>query len=144
MRKAILLTFISLVCIAKVNAQTTVHGSSVPVTLYNLTGGYFFKVVTTDIWMYADGSVGVTTPYTLQQVAPPTINGTPVVDFRPMTCYEGRVAWGQTAVKCGPYRETFSGGTKNISCGDTDDTTCKVSWTDEGGIHREIYNVQIP
>ncbi len=143
MRKVILLTFISLVCIAKANAQTTVHGSSVPVTLYDLTGGYFFKVVTTDIWMYANGSVGVATPYTLQQVTPPTINGTPVVDFRPMTCYEGRVAWGQTAVKCGPYNVFVQGGQNVRDCGDTDDTTCKVEWTDEKGFH-QIYNVQIP
>lgn len=143
MKKVILFTLLIAGLYSKAQSQTTIHGSSEPVTLYDLTNGSFFKVITTDIWMYANGNVGIAMPYTLQAVTPPTINGTPMIDFRPMSCYDAKSAWGQTAVKCGPYNVEIVDNSTIKTCGDTDNTTCRVEWTDEKGKH-VIYNVQIP
>lgn len=144
MKKVILFTLLIAGLYSKAQSQTTIHGSSEPVTLYDLTNGSFFKVITTDIWMYANGNVGIAMPYTLQAVTPPTINGTPMIDFRPMSCYDAKSAWGQTAVKCGPFNEFVEGGRKIKNCGNTDQTTCEVTGTDPNGNKVRMYNVQIP
>lgn len=144
MKKIILFTLLIAGLCSKAQSQTTIHGSLEPVELYDLTNGSFFKIMTTDIWMYANGSVGIAMPYTLQPVAPPTINGTPIVDFRPMSCYDARSAWGQTSVKCGPFNVFVDGNQQVRSCGDTDNTTCEVTGTDPNGKKVKLYNVQIP
>ncbi len=113
-------------------SQTIIHGQSEPVVLYELHNGGFFKVITSDIWVYADGSYGIATPYSLQPSSSPEIDGIPMIDFRPMSCYDARVAYGRTAVRCGPYSVTFDGNTRVVNCGGTDQTTCEIKFKKDG------------
>lgn len=95
--------------------------------MYQLIDGEFYEIITTDIWVYANGTYGVTMPFTLQQTAPPTIGGVPLEDFKPIPCYDAKSDYGRTSVQCGPYHvEVVNGNTYVQSCYDRNDVTCRV------------------
>lgn len=144
MRNVVLLIFFSVTFVFNARSQTvTIHGSSGSVVLYQITNTGFQQIITSEIWMYANGSVGVAIPYSLQQSVPPQINGTPVVDFRPMTCYECKVAYGTTSTVCGPFLTSYENGKFINSCSDTNTAACKLEYTDGNGTKVQIWNPQI-
>lgn len=128
----------------KVNAQiVTIHGSSTPVTLYQISDAGFQQIITSEMWINTDGGVAVAIPYSLQQTTPPIIDGTPIVDFRPMTCYECRVAYGRTSTLCGPWHDWIEGGRWAMKCNDINDAACRLEFTDANGQKYVIFNPHI-
>lgn len=132
MRKLLFIAALLFVFTGNLKSQTTIHGQAEPVVLYELHNGSFFKVITSDIWVYANGDYGIATPYTLQPGPPPEIEGIPMIDFRPMSCYDAKVAYGRTAVRCGPYSISFVGNQRVVNCGGTDQTTCEIKFKKDG------------
>lgn len=132
MRKLLFIAVLLLGFTSNLKSQTTIHGQAEPVILYELHNGSFFKVITSDIWVYANGDYGIATPYTLQPGPPPEIDGIPMIDFRPMSCYDAKVAYGRTAVRCGPYSVSFVGNQRVVNCGGTDQTTCEIKFKKDG------------
>jgi hypothetical protein len=142
MKKIIILSIILFGGLTFTKAQTTIHGQAEPVELIDLIDGSFYKIITSDIWVYADGSYGINSPYTLQLTTAPVMDGTVIGDFKPIPCYTAKSDYGASKVKCGPYHVRVVDDVYIRECKNTNDVTCQIKWNDSNGDH-VVWNPEI-